>query len=102
MTPLEKKQLRKLRSLVTQQQGPEAGLSAKQASAAALKAAHKKFAKLKAMNTAIDAGGSEAAGVAKAKRKLADSWTNRSSNNTTGTWKEKNSKPGAVTGGKYA
>ena len=102
MTPLEKKQLRKLRSLVANEQGPEAGLSAKQASAAALKAAHKKFARLAAMNAAIDAGGSDAAGVAKAKRSLSDSWTKRNSNNTNGTWKAKNSKPGAVTGGKYA
>ena len=61
-----------------------------------------KFAKLKAMNTAIDAGGSDAAGVAKAKRRLSDSWTKRNSNNTNGTWKAKNSKPGVVTGGKYA
>ena len=66
------------------------------------KLAYAKFARLAAMNTAIDAGGSDAAGVAKAKRKLADTWTKRSSKNTTGTWKAKNSKPGAVTGGKYA
>ena len=64
--------------------------------------AYAKFARLKAMNSAIDAGGSDAAGVAKAKRKLSDSWTKRNSNNTNGTWKAKNSKPGAVTGGKYA
>lgn len=102
MTPLEKKQLRKLRSLVANEQGPEAGLSAKQASAAALKAAHKKFAKLKAMNTAIDAGGSDAVGVARAKRRLSDSWTKRSSKNTNGTWKAKNSKPGVAVGRKYA
>ena len=102
MTPLEKKQLRKLRSLVANAQGPEAGLEAKQDAARACKSAHKKFAKLKAMNTAIDAGGSAAAGVAKAKRKLADSWTKRNSNNTNGTWKAKNFKPGAVIGGKYA
>ena len=63
--------------------------------------AYAKFARLAAMNTAIDAGG-DAAGVAKAKRKLADTWTKRSSKNTNGTWKAKNSKPGAVTGGKYA
>lgn len=102
MTPLEKKQLRKLRSLVENEQGPEAGLSAKQAAARACKSAHRRFAKLKAMNTAIAAGGSDAAGVAKAKRRLSDSWTNRASKNTNGTWKAKNSKPGAVTGGKYA
>lgn len=64
--------------------------------------AYAKFARLAAMNTAIDAGGSDAAGVAKAKRKLADTWTKRSSKNTNGTWKAKNSKPGAVTGGKCA
>ena len=64
--------------------------------------AYAKFARLAAMNTAIDAGGSDAVGVARAKRKLADSWTKRSSKNTNGTWKAKNSKPGAVTGGKYA
>ena len=102
MTPLEKKQLRKLRRLVANEQGQEAGLSAKQAAARDCKSAHKKFAKLKAMNTALDAGGSDAVGVAKAKRKLDDTWTKRSSKNTNGTWKAKNSKPGAVTGGKYA
>lgn len=64
--------------------------------------AYAKFTRLKAMNTAIDAGGSDAAGVAKAKRKLADSWTKRASKNTTGTWKAKNSKPGVVVGRKYA
>lgn len=64
--------------------------------------AYAKFTRLAVMNTAIDAGGSDAAGVAKAKRKLADSWTKRSSKNTNGTWKAKNSKPGVVTGGKYA
>lgn len=102
MTPLEKKQLRKLRSLVANAHGPEAGLSAKQAAALALTAAHKHFAKLKAMNTALDAGGRDAVGVARAKRRLSDSWTKRSSKNTNGTWKAKNSNPGAVTGGKYA
>ena len=102
MTPLEKKQLRKLRSLVANAQGPEAGLEAKQDAARACKSAHKKFAKLKAMNTAIAAGGSDAAGVAKAKRKLSDSWTKRNSNNTNGTWKAKNSKPGVVVGRKCA
>lgn len=64
--------------------------------------AYAKFARLAAMNTAIDKGGSEAVGVAKAKRKLADSWTKRAGKNTNGTWKAKNSKPGAVTGGKRA
>lgn len=64
--------------------------------------AYAKFARLSAMNTAIDAGGSDAAGVAKAKRKLADSWTKRNSKNTNGTWKAKNSKPGVVVGRKYA
>ncbi len=102
MTPLEKKQLRKLRSLVANTQSQEAGLAAKQASAKALRAAQAKFAKIAGMNRAIDAGGSDAVGVARAKRKLADSWTKRNSNNTNGTWKAKNSKPGAVTGGKYA
>lgn len=102
MTPLEKKQLRKLRSLVANTQSPEAGLAAKQASAKALRVAQAKFARLKAMNTAIDAGGSDAVGVARAKRRLSDSWTKRSSKNTNGTWKAKNSKPGVVTGGKYA
>ena len=102
MTPLEKKQLRKLRSLVENEQGPEAGLSAKQAAARACKSAHKKFAKLEAMNTAIDAGGSDAVGVARAKRRLSDSWTKRSSKNTNGTWKAKNSKPGVAVGRQYA
>ena len=102
MTPLEKKQLRKLRSLMANEQGPEAGLAAKQAAAKACKSAHKKFARLKKMNEMLDAGGSDAVGVTKAKRKLADSWTKRNSNNTTGTWKAKNSKPGAVVEGKHA
>lgn len=84
MTPLEKKQLRKLRSLVANTQSPEAGLAAKQASAKALRAAQAKFAKIAGMNRAIDAGGSDAVGVASAKRKLADSWTKRRSNNVTG------------------
>lgn len=66
------------------------------------KRAYAKFARLAAMNAAIDAGGSDAVGVAKAKRQLSDSWTKRNSKNTTGTWKAKNAKPGAVTGGKYA
>ena len=43
-----------------------------------------KFAKLKAMNLAIDAGGDAAVGVAKAKKALSDSWTKRQSNNVTG------------------
>lgn len=92
MTPLEKKQLRKLRSLVANEQGPEAGLSAKQAAARACKSAHKKFAKLKAMNTAIDAGGSDAAGVAKAKRRLSDTWNKRVSNNAAGFYDPKKAK----------
>lgn len=66
------------------------------------KRAYAKFARLAVMNAAIDAGGDAAVGVAKAKRSLSDSWTKRNSNNTNGTWKAKNSKPGAVTGGKYA
>ena len=64
--------------------------------------AYAKFARLKAMNSAIDAGGSDAAGVAKAKRRLSDSWTKRNSNNTAGIWNAKNSKPGAVKELKYA
>lgn len=67
-----------------------------------VKRAYAKFTRLAVMNAAIDAGGDGAVGVARAKRKLADSWTKRNSNNTNGTWKAKNSKPGAVTGGKYA
>lgn len=46
--------------------------------------AYAKFARLAAMNAAIDAGGDEAVGVAKAKRQLSDSWTKRKSNNVTG------------------
>lgn len=64
--------------------------------------AYAKFARLAAMNAAIDAGGSDAVGVARAKRQLSDSWTKRVSKNTDGTWKAKNSKPGVVVGGKYA
>ena len=64
--------------------------------------AYAKFARLAAMNAAIDAGGSDAVGVARAKRQLSDSWTKRNSKNTNGTWKAKNSKPGVVVGGKYA
>lgn len=67
-----------------------------------VKRAYAKFARLAAMNAAIDAGGSDAVGVAKAKRALSDSWTKRVSKNTNGTWKARNSKPGAVTGGKDA
>lgn len=66
------------------------------------KRAYAKFARLAAMNAAIDAGGSDAAGVARAKRQLSYSWTKRVSKNTAGTWKAKNSKPGVVTGGKNA
>lgn len=47
----------------------------------AVQKAHRKFARLSKMNALIDAG---IPGVAKAKRKLADSWTKRQSNNTTG------------------
>lgn len=46
--------------------------------------AHAKFVRLKAMNTAIDAGGDAAAGVAKQKRKLNDTWSKRVSNNVQG------------------
>lgn len=81
MTPLERKQCRKLRSLVANQQGDAAGLEAKQAVVKGCKSAHKKFARLAKMNSLIDAG---VPGVTKAKRKLADSWTKRQSNNTTG------------------
>ena len=80
----EKKQLRKLRSLVANTQSPEAGLAAKQASAKALRAAHAKFAKIAGMNMALDAGGDAASGVAKAKRKMNDTWTKRVSNNVKG------------------
>lgn len=46
--------------------------------------AHAKFARLSEMNKALDAGGNEAVGVAKAKRQLSDTWTKRVSNNVTG------------------
>ena len=46
--------------------------------------AYAKFSKLKSMNLEIDAGGDAAVGVEKQKRKLADSWTKRQSNNVTG------------------
>ena len=81
MTPLERKQCRKLRSLVANQQGDAAGLEAKQAAVRACKSAHKKFARLAKMNKLIDGG---EAGVAKQKRALADTWTKRQSNNVTG------------------
>ena len=48
------------------------------------KRAYAKFSRLAAMNAAIDAGGDEAVGVAKAKRQLSDSWVKRRSNNVTG------------------
>ena len=47
----------------------------------AIQKAYRKFARLSNMNSLIDAG---VPGVAKAKRKLADSWTKRQSSNTTG------------------
>ena len=81
MNPLERKQLRKLRSLVSNQASPEVGLAEKQAALRALKKARKVFAQLAKMNSLIDAG---VPGITKAKRKLADSWTKRQSNNTTG------------------
>ena len=46
--------------------------------------AHAKFARLAAMNAAIDAGGDAAAGVAKAKRTMSDTWSKRVSNNVAG------------------
>ena len=46
--------------------------------------AYAKFARLKAMNTAIDEGGEAASSIAKAKRKLNDTWTKRVSNNVAG------------------
>ena len=46
--------------------------------------AYAKFARLAVMNAAIDAGGDAAVGVAKAKRKLSDTWTKRVSRNTKG------------------
>lgn len=53
------------------------------------KRAYAKFARLAAMNAAIDAGGSEAVGMARAKRSLSDSWTKRRSNNVTGFYNPK-------------
>lgn len=47
----------------------------------AVQKAYRKFARLSKMNSLIDAG---VPGITKAKRKLADSWTKRQSNNTTG------------------
>ena len=49
-----------------------------------VKRAYAKFARLAAMNAAIDAGGDGAVGMTKAKRQLSDSWTKRRSNNVTG------------------
>lgn len=49
-----------------------------------VKRAYAKFAKIAVMNAAIDAGGTEAIGVAKAKRQLSDTWTKRVSRNTKG------------------
>lgn len=54
--------------------------------------AYAKFARLKAMNTDIDAGGDAASGIAKAKRKLNDSWTKRQSNNVAGFYDPKKAK----------
>lgn len=48
------------------------------------KRAYAKFARLAAMNAAIDAGGRDAVGVAKAKRQLSDSWVKRRSNTVFG------------------
>ena len=54
--------------------------------------ARRKFAALASMNRTIDAGGDEAAGVAKAKRKLNDTWSKRVSNNVTGFYDPKKAK----------
>lgn len=84
MSPLEKKKCRKLRSLVANQQGEAAGLEAKQAVVRGCKAARKRFDRLESMNRVIDAGGDAASSIAKAKRKLNDTWTKRVSNNVAG------------------
>ena len=55
----------------------------------AVKKAYRKFARLSKINSLIDAG---VPGVAKAKRKLADSWTKRQSSNTTGIYDPKKAK----------
>ena len=55
-------------------------------------AAQYKFARLDAMNGLIDAMGSEAGGVAKAKRRLNDTWNKRVSNNVTGFYDPKKAK----------
>ena len=46
--------------------------------------AYAKFARLSEMNRALDAGGDAAVGVAKAKRKMNDTWSKRVSNNVAG------------------
>lgn len=50
-------------------------------------AATYKFHRVDALNSSIDAGGTEAAGARKAKKKMAESWTHRSSSNVQGFWK---------------
>ena len=55
-------------------------------------AAQYKFSRLDALNQTIDAGGDEAAGVAKSKRKLNDTWSKRVSNNVTGFYDPKKAK----------
>lgn len=49
--------------------------------------ATKVFAKLVALNEAIDEGGHTAQGARKAKRKMNDTWSKRFSRNVQGFWK---------------
>ena len=56
-------------------------------------AARAKFTRLDNLNKMLDAGEP----VHKAKAAMNDTWHNRSSNNVSGTWNRKNSKPSGVT-----
>lgn len=58
-------------------------------------AAEHKFAKFAALNGMIDQGGEYAKDGRKAKRKLADSWTKRTSRNVEGFFKPQHAKAAA-------
>ena len=55
-------------------------------------AAQYKFDRLDSMNRTIDSKGDEAQGVAKAKRRMNDTWNKRVSNNVTGFYDPKKAK----------
>lgn len=56
--------------------------------------AAKKFAKIAELNRLIDEGGTAGACARKDKTKLADHWSRRGGNNTTGFYSKARAKPG--------